>query len=120
MVMLPTRGSRNSRRSSSLRERWIWPSTRRPRCGSRDIRLDRRECDRRPAPIAISLKRSGYFHARVALDLVAHAHVVVVLHADAALGTGTHFAHVVLEAPQRFERPFEDHHVVAQHADRVV
>ena len=58
--------------------------------------------------------------ARVALDLVADAHVLVVPHADAALGAGTDLADVVLEAAQGFERSFEDHHVVAQHADRVV
>src|SRR5262249_43727097 len=30
------------------------------------------------------------FHSRVALDLVAHAHVLVVLHTDTALGPGSH------------------------------
>src|SRR5690606_6998169 len=60
------------------------------------------------------------FDAREALDLVADTHVLVVLHTDAAFGPGAHLVHVVLEATQRFQRPLEDHHVVAQHPDRVV
>src|SRR5690606_20735981 len=53
-------------------------------------------------------------------DLVADLDVVVVAHADAAFGPGAHFRHVVLEAPQRFELTLVDHHVVAQHPDRII
>src|ERR1044072_154390 len=58
--------------------------------------------------------------ARVPLDLVPDAHVVVVLHADTAFGAGAHFVDVVLEATQRLQAALEDHDVVAQHADRIV
>src|SRR5690606_36029361 len=53
-------------------------------------------------------------------DLVADLDVVVALHADTALHTVTHFGDVVLEATQRFQLAFEDHHVLAQYADRTV
>ncbi len=49
----------------------------------------------------------------VALDLIPDLDVVVVSHADAALGAGAHFVDVVLEAAQRLELAFEDHDVVA-------
>src|SRR3984885_12373650 len=64
--------------------------------------------------------RPGDFDPREALDLIAHPHVLVVLHADAALGAGTYFAHVILEAPQRFQLPLVDHHALAQHANGIV
>jgi len=54
-----------------------------------------------------------------ALDLVTRADVVVIAHADAALGAGANFVDVVLEASQRVEFALVDHHVVAQHAHRV-
>src|SRR5882672_11688841 len=66
------------------------------------------------------LQRADHFDAREALDLVADPHVVVVLHPDTAFGSGAHFVDVFLEAAQRFERAFEDHDVIAQHADRVI
>src|SRR5690606_32509406 len=56
----------------------------------------------------------------VALDLIADLDVVVVAHADAALGSGAHLRHVVLEPPQRLELALVDHDVVAQHADRIL
>ena len=68
------------------------------RCDLADI------ADYRPA----SLDAAGHLDAGVALDLVADAHVLVVLHADAALGAGAYFVDVVLETPQRFEAAFED------------
>src|SRR5688572_14911294 len=61
-----------------------------------------------------------HFDARETLDLVAYLHVVVVLDADTALGAGTNFIDVILEATQRLQSAFEDHHVVAQDADRIV
>ena len=48
------------------------------------------------------------------------ADILVVLHADAALGAGTNLAHVILEAPQRLELALEDHHAFTQHANRIV
>src|SRR6185437_12807993 len=74
----------------------------------------------RCVPSRRSLDRARNLDAREALDLVVDAHVLIVLHADAALGTGTHFVDVILEAPQRLERALEDHDVIAQHADRIV
>src|ERR1700761_4972363 len=107
MVTLPMRSSFTSRRRSSVSSRWICSPSRFARglffamsCGT--------------------LERARHLHPRVTLDLIALAHVVVVLHADAALGSGAHLVDVVLEALQRFERPLEDHHVVAQHADREI
>src|SRR5688572_1576002 len=61
-----------------------------------------------------------HFDAGETLDLVVHPHVLIVLHADAAFGAGAHFAHVILEATQRFQCALEDYHAVAQHTDRVV
>src|SRR5690606_41965876 len=55
-----------------------------------------------------------------ALDLVARLDVVVLLHANAALGAVAHFVHVLLEAAQRFQLALEDDRVVAQDADRLV
>src|SRR3954462_9734829 len=66
------------------------------------------------------LERSRDFNARITLDLIARPHVVVVAHRDTALGTGTHFIDVILEAAQRFQLALEDHHVITQHADRIV
>ena len=48
----------------------------------------------------VLVERAGDFDALVALDLVADLDVVVVLHADAAFGSGTNFVDVVLEAAQ--------------------
>src|SRR5688500_15175062 len=64
--------------------------------------------------------RAGHLNAREAFDLMADAYIVVILDRDAALRTGPHFVHVVLETAQRLECTFEDHHVVAQHPDRIV
>src|SRR6185437_9756789 len=62
----------------------------------------------------------GHLETRKALDLIADAHVLVVLHTDAALRPGAHLADVVLEAAQRFQRALEDDDVVAQQANRIV
>src|SRR5688572_17669928 len=88
MVTLPTRGSRTSRDTSVDNTRCISPSMRPRRW---DLALN-------SLPL---LNAARDFDARVTLDLVAHAHVLIVLHADATLGAGTHFARVVLEAAQR-------------------
>src|SRR5690606_20589834 len=64
------------------------------------------------------LQRPRDLGALVALDLIADLHVVVVAHADAALGAGAHFRDVVLEPPQRLELTLVDHDVVAQHPNR--
>src|SRR5579859_5177806 len=105
---MPARGFSSTRLSMPASSRWICSATRVDRWNSLGIVL------------YLGSDRARHFHALVALDLVARLHVVVVLHADAALGASTHFAHVVLEAAQRLQGALEDHHVVAQHADRVV
>src|ERR1043165_5835806 len=86
-VTLPTRGSRTSRETSVDSTRCISPSMRPRRCDLADI------ANYRPA----SLDAAGHLDAGVALDLVADAHVLVVLHGDAALGAGANFAGVILE-----------------------
>src|SRR5690606_9070883 len=65
-------------------------------------------------------ERALDFDALEALDHVARLDIVVLLHADAALGTTAHFVNVVLEAAQRFQLALEDHDAVAQDADRLV
>src|SRR3546814_15479835 len=60
------------------------------------------------------------FDAREALVLVARLHVVVLLHADTALGAAADLVDVLLEAAQGFQLALEHHGVVAQHADRLV
>src|SRR5581483_11261203 len=105
MVTFRTRGSLTSREMTSAKTRWI----------SASIRL-RRES----AMLIQLLKGSRDFSASEALDLVAGANILVVLHADTALGAGANFVHVILEATQRFQRPFENDDVVAQDTDRVV
>src|SRR5580658_1343361 len=89
MVTLPTRGSLTSRLIRSASTRCICASMRlcRPALGW---------C--RPG---ILLNGTRDFGARIALDLVADPHILIILDANAALGTGTHLAHIVLEAPQR-------------------
>src|SRR6187549_3534837 len=82
-VTLPTLGSRTSRDTSVDNTRCISPSI-------RAIRWD--------LALMTSLNRARDLDSRVALDLVADANVLVVLHADAALRSRPHFAGVVLEA----------------------
>src|SRR5580704_1100849 len=108
MVTLPMRSSLTSRRSSSPSSRWICSPSRLARGLSFAI-------EARGA-----LQTARDFDARVALDLVAFLHVVVVFHADAAFGPGAHFVDIVLEALQGFQGALEDHHVVAQYANRKV
>src|SRR5690348_14432342 len=108
MVIDPTRGSFTSRATSSDSTRCISPSMRRCRCFSA-MSLTR-----------ALLQRTRHLDTREALDLVVHANVLIVLHADTALGAGPHFVDVVLEAAERLQRAFEDDHVVAEHANRIV
>src|SRR5277367_4695553 len=108
MVTLPMRSSLTSRRSKSVNSRWICSPKRR----ARGLSLF--------AMVRSALQTARHFHPRVALDLIAFLHVVVVLHADAALGAGAYFVNVILETLQRFQRTLENDHVVAQHADRKI
>src|SRR3546814_6005302 len=71
-------------------------------------------------PISAASERALDFDPLEALDLVARLHVVVLLHADTALGVDAHFVDVLLEAAQGFQLALEDHGVVAQHAHRLV
>src|SRR3546814_10975846 len=77
----------------------------RGRCGGRTSAASERALD---------------FDALEALDLVARLHVVVLLHADTALGAAADLVDVLIEAAQGFQLALEDHGVVAQHADRLV
>src|SRR3954468_22772509 len=56
------------------------------------------------------------FHA-VAFDLVAGAHVLIVLEGHTAFLTGRDLAGIVLEALELREPAFVDHYVVADQAD---
>src|SRR5690625_4409235 len=65
-------------------------------------------------------ERARYFLDVEDLDLVADTNVIVVFHADTTLGAAAYFVDVVLEAAQRFQLTFEDHHVVAQYPNGLV
>src|SRR5262249_49375502 len=111
MVTGPTRGSLTSRGMISARTRCI--------CDSNRCSL--------PLPDPLpgiawtpASDRARHFHAGVALDLVTSANVLLFLDADTAFGAGAHFVDVVLEATQGLKLSLEDHHAVAQHADRIV
>src|SRR3954471_4858918 len=106
IVTLPTRGSRTSRDTSVDSTRCISPSMR------------PRRCDFPLIGIPASLDAAGDLDSRVTLDPGADTHAPIVLHADTALGAGAHFTGFILEAAQRLEGAFEDHHALAQHADR--
>src|SRR3984885_12231889 len=67
-----------------------------------------------------ALQTARYFHSRVALDLVVFLDVIVILHADAAFGSGAHFVDIVFEALQGLQGALENDDVVAQHANRKV
>jgi len=71
---------------------------------------------RAAGPMAAVVVAAHDLDAGEALDLVAHADVVVVAHADTALGASAHFTDVVLEAPERVELALVNHDVV----DKVV
>src|SRR5688500_4943963 len=73
-------------------------------------------CRSSPAPFA-ALERPRHFLGAVALDHVAHLHVVEVLDADAALEAFADLAHVLLEAAERPDDAVEDLHAVADEAD---
>src|SRR5476649_2144339 len=76
----------------------------------------------RPAalPADCLSKRARHFHARIALDLIAFLDVVVIFHADTALGSRAYLINVVLEALQGFQSALEYDHIIAQHANREV
>src|SRR5206468_2436358 len=62
-------------------------------------------------------ERTRHLFGAVALDHVPNLEVIVILDAKAALESFTHFAHVVLEALERRERPVEYLDAVADDAD---
>src|SRR3546814_3408010 len=74
-----------------------------------------------PTPAAAGgepgLELAGDLFDLVALDLVADLDVGVVLEGHAALVAVLHFAHLVLEAPERLQGAVVDDDVVAQQAD---
>src|SRR5581483_9738415 len=111
----------SSRRSSALmrsvREK-AWEGISRDR-GPGDRGLERAAIAG-PWSLVPLLQSPRHLDPLEALDLVAGLDVVVLLDADAALHAVAHFVDVLLEAAQRFQFALEDHHVVAQHADRLV
>src|SRR5688572_11166184 len=86
-----TRGSRSSSRISSESSRWICELMRAVRGYSFGM-----GARRLPRGDGLGLDRALDLDALEALDLVAGLDVVVVLHADAALGAGLDLAGVVL------------------------
>src|SRR6266704_4951843 len=70
--------------------------------------------------MARTLERPRHFLDFVDFELVADLEVVEVFHGHAALETGLHFAHVVLEALERIDLARMDDHVVTQHAHQGV
>src|SRR5690606_21302806 len=84
-----------------------------------DKRPFRTACHYRLALVA-GLQRPCDLHPLEHFDAVTDTHVVVVLHADAALHAVTHFADVILEATQGFQLTLVDDHVFTQHANRPV
>src|SRR5204862_7987362 len=70
--------------------------------------------------MARTLKCPSHFLDFVDLELVADLQVVEVFHGHAALETGFHFTHVVLEALQRIDLPRMNDHVFTPHAARRV
>src|SRR6478736_1500425 len=123
---MPTRGSFSSRMSSAT-SRWIWSATRKLRLGIWClcfIGVDHQE----QTPPASSqagfgdgaraaLQRSSHFLDLEDFQLVAFLDLVVVLQLDAALEAFLDFAHVVLQAANRFDLAGVDDDVVAQQAE---
>src|SRR6266704_3584863 len=70
--------------------------------------------------MARTLQCPGHFLDFVDFELVTDLEVVEVFHGHAALETGFHFAHVVLETFERIDLARVDNHVVAQYAHRRV
>src|SRR6266568_640656 len=70
--------------------------------------------------MARTLQCPRHFLDFVDFELVADLEVVEVFHGHAALETGFHFAHVVLETFERIDLARVDNHVVAQYAHRRV
>src|SRR5712691_9831803 len=125
-VIMPTRGSLSSARSSPDNSRWIWSATRLSLCGfgMRSSDAERSEppsCGRilrrarRSWRLARTLQGPRNFLDFVDLELVADPEIVVALHRHAAFESGLHLAHVVLEALERIDLARMHDHVVAQH-----
>src|SRR5437773_11820398 len=70
--------------------------------------------------MARTLQCPGHFLDFVDFELVADLEVVEVFHGHAALETGFHLAHVVLEALEGIDLARMDDHVVAQHTHHCV
>src|SRR5690348_1216829 len=93
----------------SLRSCWrISPSSWRMSDCTRSVRRDTTHDP--SSPLLLDLDD------REGLDNVAFLHVADVLQADAAFVAGSHFAGIVLEAPQRVDLAAEGHIAVAQDA----
>jgi hypothetical protein len=60
-----------------------------------------------PSDSACHLDTFKYFNLITGFD------IIVIFHANTALGAGLHFAHIVLEPAQGFQFAFINHHVVA-------
>src|SRR4051812_31681423 len=101
-VIMPTRGSRSSRWTSSESSRWI----RSPSFWVRPVDLCR---------FTRLSKAPSHFHHLEHLELVALFDIGEVLERHAALEACLHFAHVVLESLERVDLASVDDHVVAQH-----
>src|SRR4051812_2322354 len=101
-VIMPTRGSRSSRWTSSESSRWI----RSPSFWVRPVDLCR---------FTRLSKAPSHFHHLEHLELVALFDIGEVLERHAALEARLHFAHIVLEALERVDVAGVDDHVVAQH-----
>src|SRR5438270_7541472 len=87
---------------SSARSRWIWSATWYARLGLELFF------------VVMCLQRPRDFLDFEEFELVAFLDVVVALELDAALEAFLDFAHVVLQALERFDLARVDHHVVAQ------
>src|SRR3954467_14648443 len=101
-VIMPTRGSRSSRCTSSESSRWI-------RSPSLYVRPDDL-CRFTRFP-----KAPSHFHHLEHLELVAFLDIGEVLERHAALEARLDIAHVVLESLERVDLAGVDDHVVAQH-----
>src|SRR6185436_14196675 len=102
-VIMPTRGSRSSRCTSSESSRWI----RSPSFCVRPVDLCR---------FTRLSQAPSHFHHLEHLELDALLDIGEVLERHAALEARLHLAHVVLESLERVDVAGVDDHVVAQHA----
>src|SRR5262249_17761500 len=125
-VIMPTRGSRKSRCTSSESSRWIKsPSF----CGRPEV-LWRFNLETGTDHVFsgaaaaktwsvpdLGLKAPGDFEHFEHLELVAFLDIGEILERHAAFEARLHLAHVVLEALEGIDLAGVDHHVIAQHAD---